>query len=178
MSKFAKKPIVVPADAEVAVDGSRVTVKGPLGSLTMELMPCDIRIECAGECVRFSSGSDSRRSRSLLGTYFRNVRNMVIGVTEGFTRELALVGVGYRANAGSDSITLNLGFSNPVVRSFPEGVKAETPSQTEIVVKGIDKQAVGQFAEEIKKLRPTEPYKGKGVRFKGDRVTLKETKKK
>lgn len=178
MSKLANQPVDVPAGVEVALEESRVRVTGPLGTLGLDLARSKVRIEPSDGGVRLATDSADKRDRSLLGTYCRLIRNMVVGVTEGFARELELVGVGYRARAEGASITLNLGYSNPVVRGIPEGLSVETPTQTEIVVKGISKQAVGRFAEELRQLRPTEPYKGKGVRFKGEKITLKETKKK
>lgn len=178
MSKLANKPIVVPEGTEVLIEGRCVSVKGPLGLLDLEMADCQVAVERSASGIRLSTASTGKKDRSLLGTYCRRIQNMVTGVTQGFRSELELVGVGYKARSEDGRITLNLGFSNPVVRDFPDGVRAETPTQTEIVVSGIDRQAVGQFTEEIKRLRPTEPYKGKGIRFKGEQVTLKETKKK
>lgn len=178
MSKLANKPIAVPDGAEVVIGDRDVRVKGPLGELALELADCKVAIARGDDGIRLSTDSRERRDRSLVGTYWRIIRNMLTGVTEGFRSELELVGVGYRARAEDGRLTLSLGFSQPVVREFPEGVRAETPTQTEIVVSGIDKVAVGRFADEIRHLRPAEPYKGKGVRGKGERVSLKETKKK
>lgn len=178
MSKLANKPIAIPDGAEVTLDGRAVRVRGPLGELELELEECKVAIERSDAGLRLSTDSAERRDRSLLGTYWRRIRNMLTGVTEGFRAELELVGVGYRARAEDGRITLSLGYSQPVVRGFPDGVRAETPTQTEIVVSGIDKAAVGRFADEIRHVRPVEPYKGKGVRRKGERVVLKETKKK
>jgi len=177
VSKLANKPVAVPPGVEVALGERRVHVTGPLGTLGLDLAQCRVNIERSDDGVRLATDSSDKRDRSLLGTYCRLIRNMILGVTDGFVRELELVGVGYRARAEGGRITLNLGYSNPVERGIPEGISVETPSQTEIVIRGISKQAVGRFAEEIRRLRPTEPYKGKGVRFKGEKVTLKETKK-
>ncbi len=160
------------------MSGRNVAVKGPLGSLSLALAPCNVLVESVENGVRVSTGSRDKLDRSLVGTYWRLINNMIIGVTEGFKAELELVGVGYRAKAEGGQLSLSLGYSNPITCKLPEGISVEMPTQTEIVVKGIDKQVVGQFAEEVKRLRPTEPYKGKGVKTKGQQITLKETKKK
>ena len=152
-----------------------ITVKGPLGSLTRNFGDA-VSIEKNGEQLVFKARD--AESGAMQGTLRALVANMVKGVTDGYQRKLTLVGVGYRAQAAGDKINLSLGFSHPVVHTMPKGIKVETPVQTEIVVKGIDKQAVGQVAAEIRAYRPPEPYKGKGVRYADERVLIKETKKK
>ena len=177
MSRVAKMPIAVPAGAEVAINASSITVKGPLGTLTQALNGL-VKVENNNGTLTFDVIDDSRESNAMSGTLRALVNNMVTGVTKGFERKLTLVGVGFRAQAQGTSLNLSLGFSHPVVHKMPEGVKAETPTQTEIVIKGSDKQKVGQVAAEIRGYRPPEPYKGKGVRYAGEKVVLKETKKK
>ena len=152
-----------------------ISVKGPLGTLTRQFGPA-VTVERVGETLVFKAAD--AEAVALQGTLRALVANMVKGVTQGFEKSLNLVGVGYRAQAAGDRINLSLGFSHPVVHAMPKGVKVETPQQTEIVVKGIDKQQVGQVAAEIRAYRPPEPYKGKGVRYSDERVKIKETKKK
>jgi large subunit ribosomal protein L6 len=159
----------------VALAAGEITVKGPLGSLTRRHGP-EVTIEKDGDQLVFKAvGADAG---AMHGTLRALVANMVKGVTDGFERKLTLVGVGFRAQAQGERLNLSLGFSHPVVHAMPKGVKVETPVQTEILVKGIDKQQVGQVAAEIRAYRPPEPYKGKGVRYANEQVTLKETKKK
>ena len=153
-----------------------ITVKGPLGTLTRTLGD-QVSIEKDGDALVFKAANESQ-ANALSGTMRALVANMVKGVTTGFEKKLTLVGVGYRAQAQGDKLNLSLGFSHPVVHMMPKGVKVETPTQTEIVIKGIDKQQVGQIAAEIRAARPPEPYKGKGVRYVDERVIIKETKKK
>lgn len=174
MSRFAHKPIALPKGVDCQAKPGAVSLKGPKGTLAMDL-PAGLEVEAAGGEVKLaSSGSvDSR----LAGTIRALLANMVTGVSEGFTRKLELVGVGYRASMQGKDLSLNLGFSHPVVFSAPEGITIEVPGQTEILIKGADKQAVGQVAASIRRLRPPEPYKGKGVRHAGERITLKEAKK-
>jgi large subunit ribosomal protein L6 len=175
MSRIGNNPVKLPAKVEVALAAGEITVKGPLGSLSRTFGP-EVAIERQGDQLVFKAANDE--ARAMQGTLRALVAGMVQGVTEGFQKRLTLVGVGYRAQAAGDRLNLSLGFSHPVVHVMPKGVKAETPAQTEIVVKGIDKQAVGQVAAEIRAYRPPEPYKGKGVRYHDERITLKETKKK
>jgi large subunit ribosomal protein L6 len=175
MSRIGNNPIPLPAKVEVSIATGAITVKGPLGTLTREYGP-SVSIEQSGNTLVCKAANEG--ARAMHGTIRALVANMVKGVSVGFERKLTLVGVGYRAQAAGDKINLSLGFSHPVVHSMPQGVKVETPVQTEIVVKGIDKQAVGQVAAEIRAYRPPEPYKGKGVRYAGERVVIKETKKK
>ena len=175
MSRIGNNPVKLPPKVEVSLAAGEISVKGPLGTLSRKFGDA-VTIEQSGEELLFKAANDE--SRALQGTLRALVANMVKGVTQGFERKLTLVGVGYRAQAAGDKINLSLGFSHPVVHSMPKGVKAETPVQTEILVKGIDKQAVGQVAAEIRAYRPPEPYKGKGVRYSDERVVIKETKKK
>jgi len=177
MSRIAKQPVVLPRGVEVTVSGDVVRAKGPLGQLEMKVHPA-VAIEVADRVARVQPKTDVVRSAMYAGTMRALLANMVKGVSEGFERRLQLVGVGYRAQAQGKQIQLSLGFSHPVIHALPDGVKAETPSQTEIVLKGIDKQLVGQEAAKIRAYRPPEPYKGKGVRYAGEQVILKETKKK
>jgi large subunit ribosomal protein L6 len=177
MSRIGKNPIVVPKGVEVTLSADAVAVKGPLGTLTQRLNS-DIKIERDGDKLLCMVNNDSTRANAMSGTIRALVANMVEGVTKGFERKLTLVGVGYRAQAQGDKLNLALGFSHPVVHQMPKGVKVETPSQTEIVLRGNDKQQVGQVAAEVRAYRSPEPYKGKGVRYTGEKVVLKETKKK
>jgi len=175
MSRIGNNPVKLPPKVEVTLAAGEIKVKGPLGELSRSFGE-KVSIEKDGESLVFKAADDE--SRALQGTLRALVANMVKGVTEGYSKKLNLVGVGYRAQAAGDKINLSLGFSHPIVHSMPKGVKVETPQQTEIVVKGIDKQAVGQVAAEIRAYRPPEPYKGKGVRYADERVVIKETKKK
>ncbi|MCM5570901.1 50S ribosomal protein L6 [Burkholderiaceae bacterium FT117] len=177
MSRVGKNPIPVPAGVDVNVAADLITVKGSNGTLSQRLNPL-ISIEREGAELRVKPVDESREANAMSGTYRALVANMVQGVSKGFERKLQLVGTGYRAQAQGASLNLSLGFSHPVVYKLPDGVKAETPTQTEIVIKGADKQAVGQVAAEIRAFREPEPYKGKGVRYSDERVVLKEVKKK
>jgi large subunit ribosomal protein L6 len=177
MSRIANYPVVVPDKVEVTVQHDGISVKGPLGTLTKKLSP-RVKIERIEDRLEFKVNDNSRQANALSGTARAIVANMVTGVTKGFEKRLALVGVGYRAQAQGDKLNLTLGFSHPVVHQLPQGVKAETPTQTEIVIKGTDKQIVGQVAAEVRRYRAPEPYKGKGVRYVGEQIVLKETKKK
>ena len=177
MSRVAKAPVELPQGVEFKQDGSTVTVKGSKGTLSMELNT-EVDLKQEDNVVQLSARSGSRFSTAIAGTMRALLANMVQGVTEGFERKLELVGVGYRAQAQGNKLNLTLGFSHPVVYDVPEGVNVETPSQTEIFVRGSDKQKVGQVAAEIRAFRPPEPYKGKGVRYSDERVVLKEAKKK
>ena len=177
MSRVGKSPIPVPKGAEVTISGLNVTVKGPLGTLNHALNSC-IGLSQADGVINVERKDDTVESAALSGTTRALVNNMVIGVTKGFERKLTLVGVGYRAAAQGDTLKLQLGFSHDIIYNLPKGVKAETPSQTEIVIKGYNKQQVGQVAAEVRAYRSPEPYKGKGVRYIDEVVHLKETKKK
>jgi large subunit ribosomal protein L6 len=175
MSRIGNNPVKLPAKVEVALAPGEITVKGPLGTLSRRFGP-QVAIEKNGDQLEFKAASPE--AKALHGTLRALVAGMVKGVTDGFEKKLTLVGVGYRAQAAGDKVNLSLGFSHPVVHMMPKGVTATTPVQTEIVIKGIDKQAVGQVAAEIRAYRPPEPYKGKGVRYHNEQVKLKETKKK
>jgi large subunit ribosomal protein L6 len=177
MSRIAKYPVAIPEKVEVTVGQSELTVKGPLGTLK-QAIASQVVVKREGDKVTFAAANDSKHANALSGTMRKLVANMVQGVRQGFERRLQLVGVGYRAQAQGNKVSLSLGFSHPIVHALPEGVKAETPTQTEIVIKGVDRQKVGQVAAEIRAYKPPEPYKGKGVRYAGESVTLKETKKK
>jgi len=177
MSRVAKNPIVVPAGVEVTLAAGKISVKGPKGSLT-QVLNSDVSIERQGDALLCKATNDSQQANAQSGTIRALVANMVVGVNQGFERKLTLVGVGYRAQAAGDTLNLTLGFSHPVSYKMPAGIKVETPTQTEIVLKGVDKQRVGQVAAEIRAFREPEPYKGKGVRYSDEVVILKETKKK
>ena len=177
MSRIGKNPIVVPKGVEITVSAEQVAVKGPLGTLIQRLSS-DIRLDREGDTLLCQVNNESRQANAMSGTTRALVANMVEGVTKGFERKLTLVGVGYRAQAQGDKLNLALGFSHPVVHEMPKGVKVETPSQTEIILRGMDKQQVGQVAAEVRAYRSPEPYKGKGVSYTGEKVVLKETKKK
>lgn len=177
MSRVGKKPILIPTGVEVVLTDSGISVKGPLGKLQQEF-GSDIRIERADDNVVIKTANDSKQANAMSGTMRALLANMVQGVTRGFEKKLTLIGVGYRAQAAGDALNLTLGFSHPVVHKMPEGVKVETPSQTEIIIKGIDKQKVGQVAAEVRAYRKPEPYKGKGVRYADEVIMMKETKKK
>jgi large subunit ribosomal protein L6 len=175
MSRIGNNPVKLPPKVEVTLANGEIKVKGPLGELSRNYGE-SVTIEKDGESLVFKPANEE--SRAMQGTMRALVANMVKGVTEGYSKKLTLVGVGYRAQVAGDKLNLSLGFSHPVVHTMPKGVAAEVPVQTEIVVKGIDKQAVGQTAAEIRAYRPPEPYKGKGVRYSDERVVIKETKKK
>lgn len=177
MSRVAKNPVVLPKGAEAQVSDSNITVKGPLGTLTQALNG-QVKVKLTDGQLTFEAANDSREAGAMSGTVRALVANMVNGVTKGFEKKLTLVGVGYKVQAQGDSLNLSLGFSHPVVHKLPAGVKAETPTPTEIILKGADRQRVGQVAAEVRAYRPPEPYKGKGVRYSDEQVTLKETKKK
>lgn len=177
MSRVAKMPIAVPAGAEVAISAAAITVKGPLGVLTQNLNGL-VKVENNAGTLSFEPSNDSREANAMSGTLRALVNNMVNGVTKGFEKKLNLVGVGYKAQAAGDKLNLSLGFSHPVVHAMPAGVTCATATPTEIVIKGIDRQKVGQVAAEVRAYRAPEPYKGKGVRYADEVVKLKETKKK
>jgi large subunit ribosomal protein L6 len=177
MSRIAKNPIPLPSGVEVNVAQGQISVKGPLGAIARASDP-NVGIEREGENLLCKALGNSRHANAMSGTMRALVSNMVTGVTKGFERKLTLVGVGYRAQAQGDKLNLTLGFSHPVVHQMPKGVKVATPTQTEILISGIDKQLVGQVAAEVRAYRPPEPYKGKGVRYAEESVVLKETKKK
>lgn len=177
MSRVAKNPVAVPSGVEVALAANEISVKGPMGTLKQALSS-DVSIARIGDTLLCKAENDSMTANAMSGTVRALVANMVIGVSRGFERKLTLVGVGYRAQAAGDTLNLTLGYSHPVSYKMPAGVKVETPTQTEIVLKGANKQQVGQVAAEIRAFREPEPYKGKGVRYSDEVVALKETKKK
>lgn len=177
MSRVAKVPVPLSKDVTVQVADGALTVKGPKGSLSMALRP-EVEVQQVDGTLQVTARSGGRFAKAMAGTTRSLVDNMVTGVTAGFERKLNLVGVGYRAQAQGQKLNLTLGFSHPVEYAAPEGITIETPSQSEIVVKGIDRQRVGQVAAELRRFRPPEPYKGKGVRYADERVVLKEAKKK
>jgi len=177
MSRIAKYPIQLPKGVEVNLTAGQIAVKGPLGTVARAMDP-NVAVEKNGDQLMCKALGNSRQADAMSGTMRALVANMVSGVTKGFEKRLALVGVGYRAQAQGDKLNLTLGFSHPVVHQMPKGVKVATPTQTEIVISGIDKQQVGQVAAEVRAYRSPEPYKGKGVRYANEIVILKETKKK
>ncbi len=177
MSRVAKNPVVVPAGVEVKLAADAISLKGPMGTLTQALSG-KIRVEHADGKLQVAMAEESREAHAMSGTVRALLANMVTGVSKGFEKKLSLVGVGYRAQAQGSKLNLSLGFSHPVEHEMPEGVKVETPSQTEIIIKGADKQKVGQVAADVRAYRPPEPYKGKGIRYVDEVVVLKETKKK
>ena len=177
MSRVAKSPINVPAKVEVTLNGQSIAVKGPKGKLDFQ-MHAVVEAKLESNVITFAPRDASPKSNALAGTMRALVNNMVNGVATGFEKKLELVGVGYRAQAQGKNLNLTLGFSHPVAFPVPEGITIDTPSQTEIVIKGADKHKVGQVAADIRRYRPPEPYKGKGVRYAGEKVVLKEAKKK
>jgi large subunit ribosomal protein L6 len=177
MSRVAKNPVTLPNGIEANVSAGEISIKGPLGSLT-QILTGGVCVLKDGNNLLCKAENDSAAADAMSGTIRALVANMVHGVSKGFERKLTLVGVGYRAQAVGDTLNLTLGFSHPVSYKMPHGVKVETPTQTEVVLKGVDKQQVGQVAAEIRAFREPEPYKGKGVRYSDEVVILKETKKK
>lgn len=177
MSRIAKNPVIVPANVEVTLGADEITVKGTLGTLSWRQCS-DVTVSRVGDQVLCKAANNTKHAGAMSGTMRALLANMVRGVSQGFEKKLTLVGVGYRAQAKGDAVDLSLGFSHPVIHKMPAGIKVETPTQTEIIIKGVDKQQVGQVAAEVRAYRSPEPYKGKGVRYADEVVTLKETKKK
>ena len=177
MSRIAKYPVPLPKGVDVNLVGGQISIKGPLGTIARAADP-NVSVEKDGDKLVFKALGNSNHADAMSGTMRALVANMVAGVTRGFEKRLALVGVGFRAQAQGDKLNLSLGFSHPVVHQMPKGIKVATPTQTEIVITGIDKQLVGQVAAEVRARRAPEPYKGKGVRYAGELIVLKETKKK
>jgi len=177
MSRIAKEPVELPKGVEFKQEGNVVTLKGGKGELSMELNS-EVELTQEDGGLKLSPRSGSRFAMAVTGTMRSLLANMAHGVSEGYERKLELVGVGYRAQAQGKNLNLTLGFSHPVVYAAPEGINIETPSQTEVIITGTDKQKVGQVAAEIRRFRPPEPYKGKGVRYANEHVVLKEAKKK
>ncbi len=177
MSRIAKYPVPVPQGVEATISAGQIVVKGPLGSLTQTLTG-DVLVHQEDGQLTFATANDSRQAKAMSGTLRALVANMVTGVSKGFERKLNLVGVGFRAQVQGDALKLQLGYSHDILHAMPEGIKIECPTQTEIIVRGSNKQVVGQVAAEIRAYREPEPYKGKGVRYADERVIIKETKKK
>ena len=177
MSRVGKLPVVVPAGVEVSVKDSIISIKGTGGTLQMTLNAL-VTLENAAGKLSFKAANDSREADAMSGTMRQLVNNMVVGVTKGFEKKLSLVGVGYKAQASGTKLNLAVGYSHPVNFDMPAGIAVATPTPTEILIKGADRQRVGQIAAEIRAVRPPEPYKGKGIRYADEKITIKETKKK
>ena len=177
MSRIANSPVEIPTGVEVTLGAGNLSVKGGKGNLSIDVHD-DVSIKQEDNLLKFSTNVDGKKSVALSGTFRAIVNNMVKGVTEGFSKELTLIGVGYRANIQGKNLNLSLGFSHPVVFEIPEGIQIEAPSQTQLFVRGVDKQLVGQVAANIRAFRPPEPYKGKGVRYADEYVKRKDAKKK
>jgi len=177
MSRVGKMPIAVPQGVDVSVQADKIIVKGSLGTLSLPLNPL-VNVKLDGGKLSFIPANDSVEADAMSGTMRALVANMVNGVSKGFEKKLSLVGVGFRAQAQGQKLNLQIGFSHPVAKDMPAGIVVQTPTQTEIVIKGSDRQVVGQIAAEVRAIRPPEPYKGKGIRYADERVVLKETKKK
>jgi large subunit ribosomal protein L6 len=177
MSRIGKQPVVIPAGVEVAVKDDLVNVKGALGTMVLAINPL-VKIESNEGSLSVSPSNDSREANAMSGTMRQLVNNMVNGVSKGFEKKLSLLGVGYKAQAQGAKLNLTVGYSHPVVINMPAGIKVETPTPTEILIKGADRQRVGQIASEVRAVRPPEPYKGKGIRYADEKVVIKETKKK
>ncbi|BDU51976.1 50S ribosomal protein L6 [Limnohabitans curvus] len=177
MSRVGKMPVTIPQGVDVSVNNAQISVKGSGGTLSVAAHALVKVVNEAGQ-VTFTPVDDSREANAMSGTLRQLVNNMVTGVTKGFEKKLILVGVGYKAAAQGSKLNLAVGFSHPVNKDMPEGIKVETPAPTEIIIKGADRQRVGQVAAEIRAIRPPEPYKGKGIRYSDEKITIKETKKK
>lgn len=177
MSRVGKQAVALPQGVEVALKADRISVKGALGSLDIATNAL-VKVENNAGSLSFTPVNDSREANAMSGTVRQLVNNMVVGVSKGFERKLTLVGVGYKAQAQGTKLNLSVGYSHPVIMDMPAGIKVETPSPTEIIIKGADRQRVGQIASEVRATRPPEPYKGKGVRYSDEKVVIKETKKK
>ena len=177
MSRVGKMPIAVPKGVDVSVSAEQISVKGSLGTLVRPVNEL-VTVKNEGGTLKFAPANDSAEADAMSGTMRALVANMVDGVSKGFEKKLTLVGVGFRAAAQGAKLNLQIGFSHPVVKEMPEGIKVECPTPTEILIKGADRQVVGQLAAEVRAFRPPEPYKGKGIRYADEKVSLKETKKK
>ena len=177
MSRIGKLPVVVPAGVEVAVKEDQISVKGTLGALTLAQNAL-VKVDNNSGSLSFTPVNDSREANAMSGTMRQLVNNMVNGVSKGFEKKLSLIGVGYKAQAQGAKLNLSVGYSHPVEIEMPAGIKVETPTPTEILIKGADRQRVGQIASEVRAVRPPEPYKGKGIRYADEKVVIKETKKK
>ena len=177
MSRIAKVPVTLPSGVEATLSDTSIALKGSKGSLNLVLHHL-VEVQRNDEILKVSAKDNSREAGAMAGTFRSLIFNMVVGVNEGFQKKLELQGVGYRAKASGKSVNLTVGYSHPIDYKLPEGITAETPSQTEIVITGVDKQLVGQVAAELREFRPPEPYKGKGIRYSDERVYRKEAKKK
>ncbi len=175
MSRIGKLPVIIPEKVQVTLENNTIKVKGPLGELSLTI-PSEVEVKIKDNEVIVTRLSDKRRFKMMHGTIRSLIDNMVIGVTQGYTKELEMHGVGYRVALEGNKLALNIGYKHPIYLEIPEGLKVEVPSQTEIKVFGYDKEAVGQFAAKIRLLRPPEPYKGKGIRYKGEIVRRKVVK--
>ena len=177
MSRVGKLPVAVPAGVDVSIKDDQISVKGTGGQLQLKLNALVSVVNNAGQ-LSFKPSNDSREADAMSGTMRQLVNNMVVGVTKGFEKKLSLVGVGYKAQAAGTKLNLAVGYSHPVNFDMPAGIAVATPTPTEILIKGADRQRVGQIAAEIRAVRPPEPYKGKGIRYADEKITIKETKKK
>ena len=177
MSRVGKQPVIVPAGVDVSIKDSQISVKGAGGTLQLTLNTLVTVVSDAGK-LSFKPANDSREADAMSGTMRQLVNNMVLGVTKGFEKKLSLVGVGYKAQATGTKLNLAVGYSHPVNFDMPAGITVATPTPTEILIKGADRQRVGQIAAEVRAVRPPEPYKGKGIRYADEKITIKETKKK
>ena len=177
MSRVAKNPVAIPDKVEVVLSADNISISGPLGKLSHPLTNA-VKLQRDGDVITFAASDDSQHARAMSGTMRAIVSNMVHGVSQGFTRKLTLVGVGYKAQAQGAALNLELGYSHPISHKMPAGVTVQTPTQTEVVLTGVDKQVIGQVAAQIRAYRSPEPYKGKGVRYADEVVVIKETKKK
>ena len=177
MSRVAKMPVLVPQGVDLSLSADLISVKGSLGSLVLKPNAL-VKIEQNDGKVTFAPADDSAAANAMSGTMRQLVNNMVVGVSKGFEKKLTLLGVGYKAQAQGNKLNLTVGYSHPVEMVMPEGVKVETPAPTEVLIKGADRQRVGQIAAEVRAVRPPEPYNGKGIRYADERVAIKETKKK
>ncbi len=177
MSRVGKMPVAIPQGVDVSIQQDQISVKGAGGTLSLAQNAL-VKVSSKDGKLSFEPANDSREANALSGTLRQLVNNMVLGVSKGFEKKLTLVGVGYKAQAQGAKLNLSVGFSHPVNLDMPAGIKVETPAPTEIVIKGADRQRVGQVAAEIRAIRPPEPYKGKGIRYSDEKITIKETKKK
>ena len=177
MSRVGKMPVTIPAGVDVSINGDQINVKGSGGTLSLTQNAL-VKVENNAGSMTFAPVNDSREANAMSGTMRQLVNNMVVGVSKGFEKKLTLIGVGYKAQASGAKLNLNVGYSHPVNFEMPAGITVATPTPTEIVIKGADRQRVGQLAAEIRAVRPPEPYKGKGIRYADEKITIKETKKK
>lgn len=177
MSRVAKMPVAIPQGVDIAIKADQINVKGALGALALTQNALVVIKNDDGK-LTFAPANESREANAMSGTMRQLVNNMVMGVTAGFQKKLNLVGVGFKAQAQGDKLNLTVGYSHPVIMAMPAGITVTTPTPTEVVIKGSDRQRVGQIAAEVRAVRPPEPYKGKGIRYSDEKITIKETKKK